>query len=154
MQKSCFLFGHADTPQSVLPILEQAIEDEVVKGISVFYVGYHGNFDRMAASALRTVKHRHAEILIILVLAYHPAERAVEIPLGFDGTYYPPLEGIPRRYAIIRANQHMVKTADSVICYVAHHGNSQTLLDLARRRSLHIINMADYLRFSRIDSSC
>lgn len=43
MRKSCFLFGHADTPQSVLPILEQAIEKEVANGMSTFYVGYHGN---------------------------------------------------------------------------------------------------------------
>lgn len=106
MQKSCFLFGHADTPQSILPLLEQAIEREVYLGVTVFYVGYHGNFDRMAATALRAVKHRHPGITIMLLLAYHPAERAVEIPIGFDGTFYPPLEGIPRRYALIRANQY------------------------------------------------
>lgn len=146
MQKSCFLFGHADTPQSIVPILEQAIEIEVAKGVSMFYVGYHGNFDRMAASALRAVKHRHKDILIMLVLAYHPAEQPIEVPLDFDGTYYPPLEGIPRRYAIVRANQHMIKTADSLICYVRHHGNTRNLLDLATRlattKDLQIKNLA------------
>ena len=145
MRKSCFLFGHADTPQSVLPILEQAIEKEVANGMSTFYVGYHGNFDRMAACALRSVKHRHAEISLMLVLAYHPAEQAIEAPKGFDGTYYPPLEGIPRRYAIVRANQHMVKTSDSLICYVRHHGNTRDLLDLAIRqaRNIEINNLAN-----------
>lgn len=148
MRKSCFLFGHADAPQSILPILEQAIENEIDNGISVFFVGYHGNFDRMAASALRSVKHRHAEISLMLVLAYHPAEQAIEAPKGFDGTYYPPLEGIPRRYAIVRANQHMVKTSDSLICYVRHHGNTRNLLDLAvrQKRALQINNLADTSR--------
>ena len=147
MQKSCFLFGHADTPQTVLPIIEQAIENEVANSTSVFYVGYHGNFDRMAASALRSVKRRHAEISLMLVLAYHPAEQIIEVPNGFDGTYYPPLEGIQRRYAIARANQHMVKKADSLICYVWHHGNTRNLLDLATRlattKDLQIKNLAD-----------
>ena len=143
MRKSCFLFGHADAPQSILPILEQAVEDEIAHGTSVFYVGYHGNFDRMAACALRAVKQRHSEISLILVLAYHPAEQTIEVPQGFDGTYYPPLEGIPRRYAIIQANQHMVKTANSVVCYVRHHGNTQNLLKLATRQAnLRINNLA------------
>ena len=147
MRKSCFLFGHADTPQSVLPILEQAIENEVANGISSFYVGYHGNFDRLAASALRSVKHRHSDILLMLVLAYHPAEQAIEAPQGFDGTYYPPLVGVPRRYAIVRANQYMVKTADSLICYVRHHGNTRKLLEYARKSTTganNIINIAEY----------
>lgn len=82
----------------------------------------------------------------MLVLAYHPAEQPIEVPLGFDGTYYPPLEGIPRRYAIVRANQYMVKTADSLICYVRHHGNTRNLLDLATRlantKDLQIKNLA------------
>ena len=147
MRKSCFLFGHADTPLSVLPILEQAIEEEVASGISVFYVGYHGNFDRMAASALRSAKRRHAGIRLMLVIAYHPAEQAIEAPQGFDGTYYPPLEGVWRRYAIVRANQYMVKTADSLICYVQHYGNTRSLLDLAVRqaRDMKIKKLSDVL---------
>ena len=146
MQKSCFLFGHADTPQSILPLLEQAIEDEVLMGVRIFYVGYHGNFDDLAATALRTVKHRHPEITLMLLLAYHPGERAVELPQGFDGSFYPPLEGIPRRYALIRGNQYMVKIADCLICYVRHYGNTRNLLTSATKqakaRELRINNLA------------
>ena len=136
MQKSCFLFGHADTPQSILPLLEQAIEREVHLGVTVFYVGYHGNFDRMAATALRAVKHRHPEITVMLLLAYHPAERAAEIPMGFDGSFYPPLEGIPRRYALIRANRYMARTSDSLIYFVKHPGNTRKLLEYAEKTRL------------------
>ena len=143
MQRSCFLFGHADTPHSILPRLEEAIGQEVSRGTTVFYVGCRGNFDRLAASALRAVKRRHSKITLILCLAYHPAERAEETPPDFDGTFYPPLEGVPRKYAIVRANQYMVRTADSVICYVQHWGNTQKLLDMARRRKLFVDNLAD-----------
>jgi len=147
MQKSCFLFGHADTPQSVLPLLSQAIENEIAKGVSVFCVGYHGNFDRTATSALKAAKRRHADIIVLLVLPYHPTEQAIVLPDGFDGTYYPPLEGIPRKYAIVRTNQYMIKTADSLICYVKHHGNTEKLLNQALRlkksKTLRINNLAD-----------
>lgn len=133
MCKSCFLFGHSDTSQSIYPYLEQAIENEVNKGVSVFYVGYHGNFDHMAASALRSAKRRHPAITLMLLLAYHPAERFMETPPDFDGTFYPPLEGVPRKYALIRANQYMVKASDSLICFVKHSGNARNLLEYAER---------------------
>lgn len=146
MQKSCFLFGHADTPQSILPVLEHAIEIEVSKGISTFYVGYHGNFDHLAASALRSVKQSHSEITILLLLAYHPSKKAIEAPPGFDGTFYPPIETVPYRYALIRANQHIIKAVDCIICYVRHLGNAKNLLALAEKQKktsgLRVKNLA------------
>ncbi len=132
-----FLFGHRDTPHSILPFIEKAIEEEIACGISVFYVGSRGNFDRLAATALRSVKRRHKNISLMLLLSYHPADRATETPLGFDGTFYPPLEGVPRRYAIIKANQYMVINSDSIICYVSHYGNTRELLDMAERKRIH-----------------
>jgi hypothetical protein len=52
----------------------------------------------------------------------------------FDNSYYPPLENVPRKYAIVRANQYMIDTADSIICYVKHIGNTRNLLEYAQRR--------------------
>lgn len=141
--RSCFLFGHADAPQSILPDLIEAIENEVSIGTTVFYVGYHGDFDRMAATALRKVKQRHSGVTATLVLAYHPAERAVEMPADFDGTFYPPLENVPRKVALAKANQYMVRTSDSLICYVRHFGNSRNLLEYAQYlKKISIINLA------------
>lgn len=143
MQRSCFLFGHADAPQSILPMLIEAIESEVSKNVADFYVGYHGNFDRLAATALKQVKQRHRNITATLVLAYHPAEQPIEPPTGFDGTFYPPLENTPRRYAIVKANQYMIKFSDSIICYVKHCGNTKQLLNCAiQQNDLSIINLA------------
>lgn len=140
MRKSCFLFGHADAPQSLLPMLVQAIENEVSKKPTDFFVGYHGNFDRLAATALRQVKQRHSNITATLVLAYHPAEKPIEPPEGFDGTFYPPLENTPKRYALIKANQYMVQNTDSIICYVSHFGNTRSLLEYAIKQKKGPIN--------------
>ncbi len=148
MYKSCFMFGHADTPQSVLPELERAIESHYSNyGIQSFYVGNRGNFDSLAAKAVRNVKQRHPDTRLYLVLAYHPAEREPDLYGGYDNSYYPPIEGTPRPYAIVKANQYMVDTSDSIICFVRHLGNTRNLLEYAQRRkakdSIPIENLAE-----------
>ena len=148
MCKSCFLFGHADTPHSILPVLEAAVEKHHFNyGIYHFYIGNRGNFDRLAATAVMRVKQRHPDIRMYLLLAYHPAERPVDLWDGFDGSYYPPLENTPRQYAIVRANQYMVDHSDCLICYARHIGNTRNLLEYAQRRQkaphLIIENLAE-----------
>ena len=141
------MFGHGDTPERIMPRIMEAIEAQYRNNsVTVFYVGNRGNFDRMAAVAVKQMKQRIPEISLILVLAYHPGERAVDLTDGFDGSYYPPLENVPRRYAIVKANQYMIDAADSVICYVNHIGNTKKLLEYAFRKqkgaSLIIDNVA------------
>lgn len=44
--KSCFMFGHADCPDDMLPRIEAAIEEFYMqREISAFYVGDRGRFD-------------------------------------------------------------------------------------------------------------
>ena len=146
MMKSCFLFGHRDAPPEILPGLEQAVETEIQKGTTIFYVGNHGNFDSFAAVALKRAKQRHEGVVVMLLLAHHPAERTTAVPEGFDGTYYPPLENVPHRFSLSRANQYMIKVSDSVICYAKYCGNARKLWELAMRqrevRSLRVQNLA------------
>ena len=138
------MFGHGDAPESIMPRILAAIEAQYRdNGVTVFYVGNRGSFDRMATAAVKQVKQRFPEISMILVLAYHPGERTVDLGKGFDGSYYPPLENVPKRYAIVRANQHMIDIADSVICYVNHIGNTRKLLEYARRRQSKSVQNID-----------
>jgi hypothetical protein len=71
-----------------------------------------------------------------LLLPYHPAERLIALPPGFDSTFYPPgMENVPRRLAIVRANRYMVDHADYLIAYVWHAAsNARTLLEYAKKR--------------------
>ena len=133
--KICFMFGHADCPDDMLPKIEAAIEEVYEQQeVSVFYVGDRGRFDSLATTAVKRAKMRHPDIQLHLLLAYHPGERAVNLTDGFDGSYYPPLEGVPRQYAIVRANKFMIGCADSFICYVKHLGNTRKLLEYAQKR--------------------
>ena len=140
--KSCFLFGHADCPDQVLPKLEQSIESAISNGVLNFYVGNRGAFDRLAATAVKRAKKKFPEVRLYLLLAYHPAERPQELSEGFDGTYYPLENTPPRQFAIVRANEAMLRQADHVICYVHHVGNTRKLLVTAQNmlgRSIHNI---------------
>ena len=149
--KSCFFIGHREADERLLPrlnlVIDRLIREENVR---YFYVGGYGGLDRIAATAVKRAKQKYPDITLMLVLPYHPAERAVPTPIGFDGTYYPEeLENTPRRYAIVRTNQIMVNTCDWLVCYVRHGAsNSRKLLEYARRREekglIQIINIAEY----------
>ena len=136
--KSCFFIGHREADERLRPRLELEIERLITDGtVRYFYVGGHGGFDRIAATAVKHAKQKHPDITLMLVLPYHPAERAVPTPDGFDGTYHPEgLENTPRRYAIVRTNQIMVDTCDWLVCYVRHGAsNSRNLLEYAQHRA-------------------
>ena len=85
----------------------------------------------------------------MLVLPYHPAERPVDTPYGFDGTYYPEgLEQVPKRYAIVRANRIMIDMSDWLVAYVRYGAsNSRKLLEYAEHRRkkglIQIENLAE-----------
>ena len=84
--------------KELIDAIERLITEEQV---FCFYVGGYGGFDRIAATAVKQAKLHYPEISLMLVLPYHPAERPVEAPYGFDGTYYPEgLEKVPRRFAM------------------------------------------------------
>ena len=63
----------------------------------------------------------------------------MELPPGFDNTFYPHgMEKVPRRLAIVRANRYMIDHADYLIAYVWHPGsNARNFLEYAQKRELH-----------------
>ena len=146
--KSCFFIGHREADERLLPILTAAIERLITEEqVLFFYVGRYGGFDRIAATAIKHLKLHHPDITLMLVLPYHPGERIIETPYGFDGTYYPEgLEKVPRRYAIVRANEIMVKQSDWLISYVRHGAsNSRRILEYAQKQGTACININDLL---------
>ena len=149
-RKSCFFIGHREANQGLLPRLELEIDRLIMEeNVCYFYVGGYGGFDQIAATAVKHAKKKYPEITLMLVLPSHPAERPIEKPPGYDGTYYPEsLEKTPRPFAIVKANQLMVDTCEWLICYVRHGAsNSRNLWEYAQRRGkkglIQIINIAE-----------
>ena len=135
--KSCFFIGHREASTEILPALESAIEQHISEyGVTEFIVGGYGGFYRLAASAVIRAKRQHPQITLVLLLPYHPAERPIEKPKGFDSTYYPPdMEKVPRRLAIVRANRYVVDHVDYLIAYAWHSAsNARELAEYAQKR--------------------
>lgn len=135
--RSCFFIGHREASREIYPALRDAIEEHIrVYGVSEFIVGGYGGFDRLAARAVIEAKQDHPDITLTLLVPYHPAERPIKPPEGFDGTFYPPgMETVPRRVAIVRANRYMVDHVDFLIAYAWHPAsNARDLVEYARKR--------------------
>ena len=78
--KSCFFIGHREAPGTIMPRLEEAVVRHIAElGITDFYVGNYGSFDRMAARAVVNVKKQYGGVSLYLLLPYHPAERPVAL---------------------------------------------------------------------------
>ena len=135
--KSCFFIGHREASSEVLPALADAIEQHIVEYcVTEFIVGNYGGFDHMAAKAVIAAKERHPDITLSMLIPYHPAERPIETPQGFDNTFYPPgMEKTPRRLAIVRANRYMVDHVDYLIAYAWHPAsNARDLVEYAEKK--------------------
>ena len=145
MMKTCFLIGHRDAPFMVREKLEKAIAAAITDyGVTEFVVGQYGAFDTMAAACLAEAKKACPEIRLVLLLPYHPSARAFVLPAGFDASLYPPgMEAVPRRLAIVRANEYMAKHCDLLIGYtVLQNSNSGRIMRKVRPGCI-VVNLAE-----------
>lgn len=131
--------GHKEVsdPDRVRAWLALCLERLIQEGAAEFYLGGYGEFDRLAASMVWSLKEKYAAVRSVLVLPYLD-----RLPDGeyYDLTTYPPLENVPRRYAILRRNEWMVQAADVVVAYVLHDwGGAARTLDYARRKKKRIV---------------
>ena len=132
--------GHSDAPYSeeLKAWLCETIERLIAQGADKFYLGGYGSFDSMAASAVWNLKKKYPHICSVLVIPY--LDKQVDSS-RYDYTTYPPLESVPRRYAITHRNRWMVDNADAIVAYVRHGwGGAAQTLERAKKKGLLIIN--------------
>ena len=135
--------GHAQISQSekIEKWLYDVTQKLIEQGATTFHLGGYGAFDSLAASVLREQKKQYPQIELVLVLAYLNTERNTS---GYDSTVYPPLETVPRRFAISHRNRWMVESADVVVAYVLHDwGGAATTLRCVRQKKKQIISYRD-----------
>ena len=145
----CFFIGHREAGDELLPALTAAVERHITEySVTSFMVGRYGNFDKMAARVVIDAKKRHPEVTLTLLLPYHPFDRPIPVPVGFDGTFYPPgMETVPKRAAIIKANYYMADHSSHLIAYAWHPAsNARDLVEYAQTREkkgkIHVENLA------------
>ena len=146
-EKVCTFFGHADSPTNIKKEIQKVIEDLILqKGVTTFYVGSNGNFDRMVQSVLIDLKKQYPNLECCTVLAYMPGIKS-EFDTGYEKleTLYPDgLEKVPKRFAIDWRNKWMVQQSDYVISYVRHSfGGAAKYMELAKRKKKIVYNLAN-----------
>lgn len=131
----CFLFGHQDSTESILPDLRREVQKHITEnGVTEFIVGRYGNFDYLARRTVHQAKAMYPHIRLTLLLPYYPPQ--LPIPQEFDGTCYPEgLETVPPRFRIPRANRAMLDRCEfAIACVATRASSSGELLEQARRR--------------------
>lgn len=67
----CTFIGHRDAPWVLKEKLEKVIMDLILwKKVDMFYIGNHGNFDKMALQIIRKLKSLYPNIDYYTVVAY------------------------------------------------------------------------------------
>lgn len=126
-----------DTPE-LRAWLAAIVEKLIAEGADTFYLGGYGDFDRIAAPVVWTLKQKYPQIESVLVLPY--LGRAVNAE-RYDRTMYPEIEGGPMRFAITKRNQWLVDNSDVLIAHVVlDSGGAAAARRYAMGRKKRVIN--------------
>ena len=150
MSKICCFAGHSELYgedglyEKLLSVTEELI---LTEGITVFWAGNYGDFDRLCAKAVKALKEKYPEIKLELVVPYVTADIR-EYPDQYKCIYDNILiaeipEKTPKRLGIIKANQYMVKKSCVLVCFVKRQfGGAAKTLEFAQKNSgMKIINL-------------
>lgn len=117
--------------------LDKVLDLLIAEGADRFYLGGYGDFDCLAAEAVKTKKDEKPDIEMALVTAYFGRHADGE---SYDYVIYPTLRDVTQRSAIPKRNGWMVDSADVVVAYVTHDwGGAAKTLEYARRCGKRVI---------------
>lgn len=134
------------SPEEIEKIKEFLIEKIKKSSNAKFYLGGYGDFDNTVFRILQSLKADFPDIELVFISPYLDSnysklQIANEI---YDATLYPPLENVPRKFAILERNKWMVDNSDFVIAYVKYSwGGARKTLDYALRKKKPYINFVE-----------
>ena len=129
-------FAESGDEERLVSLLE-----EITRGQRVdFYLGGYGAFDAFARKCAQIYKEKHLNARLFLVVPY--LDGRLEGENRYDEILYPALERVPKKYAIIKRNEWMVRQADYVVAYVkTHYGGAYKALFYAHKNNKPYKNM-------------
>ncbi len=126
--------------------LKNSLVNETIKNPTCkFYLGGYGDFDGLCLRTLKDLKADFPEIELIFITPYldKSYSKLEFAKYHYDYVIFPPLESVPRKFAILKRNEWMVEEADLVIAYVMYSwGGAVKTLEYAKRKKKTIINLA------------
>ena len=139
-EKTCCFFGHREVTHNIRDKLTSIIEKLITEdGVIDFFVGNQGQFDWMVYSVLKELKAKYPQIRYTVVLAYMPDEHIKEL-YGEDTLFPDGLESVPKKFAISKRNEWMIRQSGVVVCYVHKiTGGAAKFKEKAEKKGLKII---------------
>ncbi|MBE5784647.1 MAG: hypothetical protein E7330_02485 [Clostridiales bacterium] len=143
-KKRCTFFGHRDCGDSAFPVVMQAIEDLILQdGVTAFYVGDAGGFDRIVQRSLSILKRRYPQIDCTVILSSLSGNPCI-VP-GLSSLFPEGLENVPPRFAIDRCNRFMLRQADIVLtCIQRPWGGAAKYTAAAERLGKRVIRIQPF----------
>ncbi len=140
---TCTFFGNRDATTQGTSALRAILLQLIEEGVTQFYVGNQGAFDRIVAKELTQLCKEFPHIGWAIVLAYYPSSpREHDMPTIFPEG----LENVPPRFAINKRNAWMIEHADIVVTYTrSAHGGAGMWKENAAKRGKHIIELHEAL---------
>ena len=127
--------------------LKQLFINEIRKNPTCkFYLGGYGDFDSLCLRTLRELKKEFQNIELIFITPYIDKNFSkLEFAKSYyDDVIFPPIENVPRKFAILKRNEWMVDSADLVIAYVKYSwGGAVKTLEYAKRKKVEFFNLAE-----------
>ena len=126
--------------------LKQLLIKEIRKNPTCsFYLGGYGDFDSLCLRTLRELKKDFPDIELLFITPYLDKNYS-KLELAkyyYDDVIFPPIENVPRKFAILKRNEWMVDSANLVIACVKYSwGGAAKTLEYAKRKKKQIINLA------------
>ena len=126
--------------------LKQLLIKEIRKNPTCkFYLGGYGDFDSLCLQTLRELKTDFRDIELLFITPYLDKNysKLEFAKYHYDDIIFPPLESVPRKFAILKRNEWMVDSAELVIAYVKYSwGGAAKTLEYAKRKNTSFINIS------------
>lgn len=153
--KTCCFTGHRnlihEEKLKVAVRLREIIEEQIKAGIVFYGAGGARGFDTLAAQTVLKMKKEYPQLRLILVLPCEDQTRGwrsediavyEDIMRRSDKVVYVSREYTPD--CMHKRNRHLVDHSGTCICYLTRSsGGTAYTVDYARRKGLHIINIAN-----------
>lgn len=142
--KACVFFGHRDDnycryKERIVEILIDLIENY---GVTQFYSGGRGNFDKICSELVCELKSRYPHIRSTLILSYRPKGKTQYLSEKYDDSIYFLETPCLPRFAIYETNKLVIDKSDFVITGVwKQSGGAWRAKKYAERRKKIIIDV-------------
>ncbi|MBQ3137859.1 MAG: hypothetical protein IJB74_10325 [Clostridia bacterium] len=143
--KACTFFGETDAATDIRYDLKQVLIDLIEnEGVSLFYVGDEGNFDKMVRTELKLFSTVYEHIRFSVLICNIPYTELTEEDFWHENIC--PFGGFFGEKSITpdRVNKYMINCSDYVVTYVTNsEGSAYKYKALAVNKGKKIIELYD-----------